>query len=87
MGNYKEEDLKKLQEDDFLKYGELDPEFPHIIHYDYRVFDFITKKIGMLKDADEFCDDHNHVNLNLNMHDIINNIKSLMKERGNEDGI
>lgn len=86
MGNYKEDELVELSEEDFLKHGEPDPEFLHILHYDYRVFDFVTKDIGMMKDAEAFCDKHNHQDLGEKTLEAINaSLVKLMKERGNEN--
>jgi len=58
-----DDEMVELGEDSFLTHGEPDPEFEHILHYDRRVFDFITKDIGLLSEAEKFCDNHNHMDL------------------------
>ena len=63
MNDEDTEELTELFEEDFLKLGEPDPEFEYILHYNFRMFDFITKEIGQIADASEFCSAHDHTEL------------------------
>lgn len=85
MGSdYNEDELVELSEEDFLEHGEPDPEFEHILHHDHRVFDFVTKDIGLINDAEKFCDEHNHLDLGEETLGVItDNLRKLMKEKDN----
>lgn len=55
-----EEELVELSEIDFLTHGEPDPEMEYILHFDKRVFDYISKKIGLVSEVEKFCDSRNY---------------------------
>jgi hypothetical protein len=61
--DYKENELKELDEQDFLEYGEPDIELDHLIHYDHRIFCYICKEKAFIHEAEKFAKKHRHSDL------------------------
>jgi hypothetical protein len=61
-----EEEVPRIDESQFLLSGEIDPEFPHLIHFQGSLFCFVCKSQttyevdGGAVSADTFSDDHIH---------------------------